>query len=95
MEGGMSKADERVKWALIAGGTAAFASMLARRGLERGWRRFSGQHPPENPADPDVTWGHALVWAGASATVVALARLLALRGSAAGWKALKGSPPPM
>ena len=91
----MASVDERLKWALIAGGSAALASMLARKGLESGWRRWAGSHPPENPADPRVTWGRALVWAGASATVVALARLLALRGSAAGWKAVKGSHPPV
>jgi hypothetical protein len=87
--------DDQLKWTLLAGGTAALAAMLARKGLERGWRRWAGGDPPENPADPRVTWGNALLWAGASATAMAIARLLALRGSAAGWKALKGDRPPL
>jgi hypothetical protein len=87
--------DDRVKWSLIAGGTAALAALVARKGLEGGWRWWAGDDPPENPADPRVTWGHALLWAGASAAAMALARLLALRGTAAGWKALRGTQPPI
>lgn len=87
--------DEHVKWSLIAGGAGALAMILARKGMEGGWRWWSGEDPPENPADPAVTWGNALVWASASAAAMALARLLALRGSAAGWKAVKGRMPPV
>jgi hypothetical protein len=87
--------DEQVKWKLIAGGAGTLAALIALKSLQGGWRMWAGEDPPENPADPRVTWAHALLWAGASASVMALARLLALRGSAAGWKAIKGSPPPL
>ena len=87
--------DDQVRWTLLAGGVGTLAMIVARKGLESGWRRWAGQDPPENPADSRVTWGHALVWAGASAAAMALARLLALRGSAAGWKALRGKLPPI
>jgi hypothetical protein len=86
--------DDRVKWSVIAGGAGLVAMFVARKGLEGGWRWWAGDDPPENPADPQVTWGHALLWAGATGAAMALARLLALRGSAAGWKALKGTLPP-
>ena len=91
----MHRMDDRLKWSLVAGGAGMLAAILAQKGLQRSWRSWTGGPPPENPADPRVTWGHALLWAGATGATMALARLLALRGSAAGWKALKGSPPPL
>lgn len=91
----MDRMDDRMKWTLVAGSAGLLAAVVARKGLEGGWRWWSGEHPPENPADPRVTWGNALLWAGATGAAMALARLLALRGSAAGWKAVKGAHPPL
>jgi hypothetical protein len=88
--------NDRVKWSLVAGGTAAAAGFIARKGLEQGWRWWWEKEPPENPASPDVTWGKAMAWAAASAAVIAIARLIALRGTAAGWKSVHhGRMPPV
>lgn len=86
--------DDRIKWSIITAGSAALATLLVRGALKGGWKYAWGEDPPENPANPDVTWGMALGWAAASAAAVALARVLALRGTAAGWKAVKGHNPP-
>ena len=86
--------DDRLKWKLLTAGSALVATMIVQGALKGGWKYAWGEDPPENPGDPQVTWGMALGWAAASAAGIALARLLALRGTAAGWKAVKGTTPP-
>ena len=44
-------------FSLVAGlGAAA----LTRKLLDRSWRAAAGKNPPENPADPDVSFGEAV-----------------------------------
>lgn len=82
-------------WTVVAAGSALALGAAARLALKGGWRAATGEEPPENPAAPDVSWGQALVWAGASAAVVAVSRLAARRGATAGWKRVTGSSPPL
>ncbi len=47
-------------FSLVAGlGAAA----LTRKLLDRSWKAAAGKNPPENPADPDVSLGEAVMWA--------------------------------
>ena len=91
----IQRANERLQWSLLAGAAGMVAMLIAQKGLKGGWRWYWGDDPPENPAAPEVTWGHAIAWAGVTGAAMALARLLALRGSAAGWRSVKGTLPPL
>ena len=82
-------------WTIVASGTALAMGFAARQALKGSWRLATGEDPPENPAERDVSWGQALAWAGASAAVVAVSRLLARRGATAGWEHIVGARPPM
>ena len=86
-------ASERVwtAFSLVAGlGAAA----LTRKLLDRSWRAASGKNPPENPADPDVSFGEAVLWASLTGAMVALARMLAQRRAAKYYARTTGHLPP-
>jgi len=89
----MPLSDERM-WALLGGASAAVATILVRRALRSGWRSWSEEDPPDNPADPEVGWKGALAWAGATGMAVAMGRVLARRGAASAWRKLRGRKPP-
>jgi Protein of unknown function (DUF4235) len=78
-------------FSLVAGlGAAA----LTRKLLDRTWRAAAGKNPPENPADPDVSFGEAVLWAGLTGAMVALARMLAQRRAARYYARTTGQLPP-
>lgn len=85
---------EDARWSLVAAGSAVLASILVRNALKQGWRLWKDEDPPNNPADPEVTWRDALVWAGVTGAAVALGRVMARRGAAAGWRRFTGNHPP-
>jgi hypothetical protein len=76
---------------LVAGlGAAAVTRML----LDRSWKVAAGKNPPENPADPDVSVGEAVLWASVTGAAVALARMLAQRRAARYYTRSTGHLPP-
>ena len=76
---------------LVAGlGAAAVTRML----LDRSWKVAAGKNPPENPADPDVSIGEAIMWASVTGAAVALARMLAQRRAASYYVKSTGHLPP-
>jgi hypothetical protein len=78
-------------FSLVAGlGAAA----LTRKLLDRSWRAAAGKKPPENPADPDVGFGEAVLWASLTGAVVALARMVAQRRAASYYARSTGHLPP-
>ena len=68
---------------LLITGTAIAAGVLMRRSLVSVWKAWRGADPPANPADPDVSWTDAMIWAAAVGTTVGVARVLGRRGSTA------------
>lgn len=89
------KSSESRLWGLVGTGAATLAAVLARRTVERGWRRFSGEGPPKNPRARTTSWREALVWAGVAALASAIARLVARRGAAGLWSRVSGDDPPV
>jgi hypothetical protein len=78
-------------FSLVAGlGAAA----LTRKLLDRSWKAAAGKNPPDNPADPDVSLGEAVVWASLTGAAVALARMLAQRRAADYYTRSTGHLPP-
>jgi hypothetical protein len=78
-------------FSLVAGLAAAG---LTRALLDRSWKAAAGKNPPENPADPDVSLGEAVVWASLTGAAVALARMLAQRRAADYYTRSTGHLPP-
>ena len=70
------------------------AAALAKKGLNTSWRAATGKNPPENPADPDVSIGEAVMWASVTGAAVALARMLAQRRAASYYARSTGQNPP-
>ncbi len=70
-------------WKFLGAGAAIGASGVARRLITRGWTSATGNPPPANPEDPEVSWPEAVGWAVASGAVIGVARLLATRKAAA------------
>jgi Protein of unknown function (DUF4235) len=78
-------------FSLVAGlGAAA----LTRKLLDQSWRAAAGKNPPENPADPDVGFGEAVVWSALTGALVALARMVAQRRAASYYARSTGHLPP-
>jgi hypothetical protein len=86
--------DEKTAWTLAAGGAAVAGAIAARKVLRLGWRIFVQTDPPDNPADPTVSWQEALVWTALTGAVVGVARLLAQRAASSGWERATGHSPP-
>ena len=78
-------------FSLVAGLGAATAT---RRLLDRSWKVAAGKNPPENPADPDVGLGEAVLWASLTGAAVALARMVAQRRAASYYTRSTGHLPP-
>ena len=70
------------------------AAALAKKGLNTSWRAATGKNPPENPADPDVGIGEAVMWAAISGTLIGVARMLASRRAAHYYAKSTGHLPP-
>jgi hypothetical protein len=78
-------------FSLVAGlGAAA----LTRKLLDQSWRAAAGKNPPENPADPDVGFGEAVMWSVLTGALVALARMVAQRRAASYYARSTGHLPP-
>lgn len=62
-------------WKIIGTGGAILAGVAARKATIVGWKLLTGNEPPANPEDPDVTWPEAIGFATATGIAVGLARL--------------------
>lgn len=78
-------------WSTLAGVGAGVATRML---LQKAWTSRTGQEPPANPADPQVTWPQALTWSAALGVGVGVARTVAARGAARAWSEATGELPP-
>jgi Protein of unknown function (DUF4235) len=81
-------------WTILSLVAGLGAAALTRILLNRSWKVAAGKNPPENPADPDVSLGEAVVWASVTGAAVALARMLAQRRAADYYHRSTGHLPP-
>jgi hypothetical protein len=85
--------DEDKMWSGVASGAAIGAVVLIKPLLERAWRSIVGSEPPGNPADQEVAWRDAVLWALVTGAVVGVIRLIAQRVAAGAWQKTTGSYP--
>jgi hypothetical protein len=81
-------------WTVMSLVAGLGAAAITRKLLDRSWKAASGKNPPENPADPDVSIGEAVVWAAITGAAVALARMVAQRRAASYYHRSTGHLPP-
>ena len=86
--------DSSKVWTVFSLVAALGAATLAKRGLNTSWKAATGKNPPANPADPDVDFKEAELWATVSGTAIGLARMLAGRKAANYYKKSTGHLPP-
>lgn len=55
------------------------AARAARTLVGGGYRLITNEDPPKNPANPEVGWKDALIWAAVSGVVGGMSRLAARR----------------
>ena len=85
----------RATYLLVGAGAAMVAGRLVERGLDRGWRAWQGEDPPERPWRSDASWPTALAWTALSAAAVATAELVARRSAHLGLRELTGKRLPV
>ena len=81
-------------WTVFSLVSALGAAAAAKKVLNSGWKAATGKQPPENPADPDVSIGEAVLWASITGATVALARMIAQRRAADYYTRSAGHLPP-
>ena len=81
-------------WSVFSMVSAVGAAAVTRKVLDRSWKAAAGKNPPENPADPDVGFGEAVLWAAITGAAVALARMVAQRRAASYYARSTGHLPP-
>jgi hypothetical protein len=81
-------------WTVMSLVAGLGAAAVTRKLLDRSWKAAAGKNPPENPADPDVGIGEAVVWAAVTGAAVALARMVAQRRAASYYTRSTGHLPP-
>ncbi len=77
---------EERAWTLFALVAAVVGAAVARRLLMAGWRTATGNPPPINPDDDEVTWRQSLMWGLISGAVIGAMRVGARRGAASAWR---------
>ena len=86
--------DSSKVWTVMSLVAGLGAAAVTRKILDRSWKVAAGKNPPENPADPDVSIGEAVMWASVTGATVALARMLAQRRAASYYARSTGKNPP-
>ena len=86
--------DSSKVWTVFSLVAGLGAAAVTRKLLDRSWKAAAGKNPPENPADPDVSLGEAVLWASVTGATVALARMIAQRRAASYYARSTGHLPP-
>ena len=77
----MTKASEALALKLVGGVAVGAATLITKKVLDGTWKAATGNHPPTDAKDPELTWKEALAWALLSGAVVGVAQLIAARGA--------------
>lgn len=80
-------------WNATASAVAVGAVAASKPVIERTWRLVTGAEPPGNPADAEVAWKDAILWAVITGAVIGLVRLIAQRSAAGAWNKARGHYP--
>ena len=78
---------------LVGTVSALAAQAVAKKVIVSGWKLATGNPPPANPEDSEVSWAEAVAFAIASGAVIGVARLVVTRKVAEYWTRSTGSTP--
>ena len=85
---------DKLKWFSLALGSAFIASFAVKNLIRAGWRTFTDDDPPLNPASLETDWNEAITWTVVTGIAAGLTRLIVRRGAAATWHNVTGALPP-
>lgn len=71
--------DQDTTYSALSTAAAIGAGIATRSLLKRVWTDATGEEPPNNPADPSVSWAEALTWAAAAGVAVGVGRVVGRR----------------
>lgn len=80
-------------WKALAIGSGLVGARLAKVATDGTWKAATGTKPPQNPADPDVSWKEAVGFAIVSGSIMAVVRMLAQKQAAKVYTKTAGHPP--
>lgn len=69
-------------WKVLAIVSGLVGARVAKAATEGSWKAATGTTPPQNPADPDVSWKEAIAFAAVSGSIMALARMMSQKQAA-------------
>lgn len=73
------KLDDRRKLQMLSFAMAIGLAAATRWTLRKGWVISTSEDPPDDPADPGVSWRTALIWGAVSGATAGMARTIARR----------------
>lgn len=74
----MSDSKEKLQSVMVAGATM-LGAFVARKLIEKVWEKVTHEPPPSDPADRNISWKEALVWAVATGVLVGVTNVLISR----------------
>jgi hypothetical protein len=95
MKRGLSTTQRQYAWKGLAFASGTLSALGVRKVAAAVWRTGRHEEPPTQPAERDVGWRDALIWAISVAVGAAVARVVAERTAAVAWNAATGSAPPI
>lgn len=80
-------------WKVLAIVSGVVGARVAKAASDGTWKAATGGKPPANPADPDVSWKEAAVFAIVSGAIMGVARMVAQKQAAHFYTKSAGHPP--
>lgn len=80
-------------WKVLSIVAGVVGARVAKAATDGTWKAATGNKPPQNPHDPDVSWKEAAAFALVSGSIMAISRMLAQKQAAAFYTKSAGHPP--
>lgn len=68
-------------WSMGTTATVLVGGIVAKKAGEGIWKKATNSHVPDDPEDPGVDWGRAIVYAALSGALIQLLRMVINRQS--------------
>ncbi|WP_018157297.1 DUF4235 domain-containing protein [Demetria terragena] len=80
-------------WKVMAIAAGLVGAKAAKKAIDSTWNAATGNGPPTNPADPDISWKEAVGFAIVSGAIAGVARTIAQKQAADFYIKSAGKPP--
>jgi hypothetical protein len=84
---------QNLQYNILSSGSTAAAAASTTFLLRKGWKLFTKNAPPVNPAQPGVLWSEALLYGALAGMVAGMLGVVAKRVAAAWWRTYVGPRP--